>query len=173
MPVLLVAVTLFSGSLVSMMKQRAVNREAAAAAYDIQSLFERMRNEDLEDVYALYNANPMDDPGGPGTAPGNTFAVFGLESPQGPDVPVGRVLLPEVDTAAFGDPPAWQLREDLQDGDLGLPRDLNRDHVVDDQDHALDYAMLPVVARVQWVGEFGVRELEMYTLLTHYRSGDE
>jgi hypothetical protein len=173
MPVLLISVTLFSGTVVSMIRQRSINLEAASAAYDVQSLFERMRNEDLEDLFALYNADPLDDPDGPGTAPGNRFEVDGLTSLDAVPGPVGEVLLPAANAALPGAAPVYELREDLLDAALGMPRDLSGDFVVDGENHAGDYDVLPVVARVHWLGEFGVRELEMYTLLTRYQNEDE
>ena len=172
MPVLLVSMTLFSGTVVSMIRQRSVNRDAALAAQEVQSLFERMRNEDLEDVFALYNADAFDDPGGPGTAPGGAFAVPTLGELNGGQGGVGEVLFPVLNAADPGEAERWELREDADLPELGMPRDLNRDFVIDELSHGEDYAVLPVSARVRWTGQFGPRELEMYTLLTKFRSPD-
>jgi type II secretory pathway pseudopilin PulG len=174
MPILLVAMTLFSATVVSMMRQRTVNSESAVAAQQVQTLFERLRNERLEDAYALYNADDFDDPLGPGTAPGNSFQVDGLlPALDAQNGVVGEIFFPVVNTALVGEPPTFELREDGVDEALGMPRDLNRDHVIDDLDHAGDYILLPVIARVRWQGEFGLRELEMFTLLTAYRDPTE
>ena len=103
MPVLLVSMTLFSGTVVSMIRQRSVNRDAALAASEVQNIFERMRNEDLEEVFALYNEDPFDDPGGPGTAPGSTFQVDALALATGGPAGIGEVIFPVVDAADPGD----------------------------------------------------------------------
>ena len=60
------------------------------------------------------------------------------------------------------------VREDLVDAELGLPRDLNGDNVVDDQNHAGDYIILPVCIVVRWQGMFGERSLRMVTMLTDF-----
>lgn len=42
------------------------------------------------------------------------------------------------------------LREDVVDPAFGLPQDLNGDGLLDGEDHAGDYLLLPVVARFRW-----------------------
>ena len=85
-------------------------------------------------IWALYNADPADDPGGAGTAPGAAFDVAGLAPQLGdPDGMVGQVVFPEV---------AGALREDVADERLGAPRDLNLDGAVDAANHAGDYRVL-------------------------------
>ncbi len=169
MPILLVAISLFSSALVAMFEQREISRERFLASEAVRSEFERMRNEEIGDVYALFNEDPEDDLLGPGTAPGSRFDVFGLDPlADAPDGLAGEVLLPYVNVAEPGMPPVWELREDMEWESLGMPRDLNRDNVVDAVDHSEDYVLLPVEARVEWVGRFGRKELRMYTLLTGY-----
>jgi hypothetical protein len=53
----------------------------------------------------------------------------------------------------------WELREDL------AGRDLNGDGLIDDEDHAGDYRILPVTVRVQWKGARGARQFELHSLL--------
>ena len=42
------------------------------------------------------------------------------------------------------------LREDVFMPELGLPMDLNGDGVIDAQNHALDYKVLPVTIQLRW-----------------------
>ncbi len=173
MPILLVAVSMFSSTLVAMFEQRAVNRESFQASQTVQSTLERIRNERVEDILALYNNDPLDDPLGPGTAPGAGFDIDGLVPlVDDPDGRVGEIILPLVDGADPGDPPLWQLREDADWPELGLPRDLNRDHVLDELDHSGDYSILPVIVRARWQGTFGPREMSIFTIYTRYRIVD-
>ena len=69
MSVLLVALLIFSSSVSGVAKQRTVNRETNLAVAAARNLLETLRSEEFAEVYALYNADPDDDPGGPGTAP--------------------------------------------------------------------------------------------------------
>jgi hypothetical protein len=170
MSILLVAFSMFASTLIAMFRHRALTRESRRASEAIQTMFERMRNEEFADVYRLYNAEPFDDPLGPGTAPGASFDVRGLARlTSAPELPVGVIRFPVLDVAEPGEPPSLELREDLAAPELGMPRDLDRDNVIDGADHAGDYAVLPIVARVEWEGMFGPRETSMYTLLTRYR----
>ena len=57
------------------------------------------------------------------------------------------------------------LREDVEDAELSLPRDLNGDAKIDALDHASDYIVLPVRVVVEWNGYAGPRRLEMFTML--------
>jgi hypothetical protein len=70
----------------------------------------------------------------------------------------GEVLLP---LNALG-----ELREDANNLNFGLPRDLNGDGVVDALDHRADFIVLPARVRIQWTGKSGRRSLEMETLLS-------
>ena len=137
------------------------DRETTLAIHAAQSALERVKGEAFEDAFASFNADPNDDPppGGPGTAPGSAFAVPGLNlRAADPDGFVGQIFFP-------GD--GLVLREDLVDAALGMPRDLNNDVVLDANDHAGDYTVLPVRVRVEWTGETGNRQLEFVTTLTN------
>ena len=61
------------------------------------------------------------------------------------------------------------MREDLADAELGTPRDLNGDCLVDASDHAADYTLLPVVVRLRWQSHHGPREFRLYTALSELR----
>jgi len=54
---------------------------------------------------------------------------------------------------------AFELREDI------AGRDLNGDGVIDGEDHATDYKILPVTVKVEWDGARGEREFEIQTIL--------
>ncbi|MEM1451161.1 MAG: hypothetical protein AAF957_04870 [Planctomycetota bacterium] len=135
-----------------------------------QNTLEAMRNEAFRDVVRMYDADPFNDPGGPGTAPGATFAVASLDpAPDDADGFVGEVLLPVVNVGSEV-APNWQVREDLGERLLGLPRDLTGDAIIDAANHADDYRILPVLVRVRWNGRCGVRELRFFTSLTEMSS---
>jgi hypothetical protein len=133
------------------------NRESHLAMLAARSAVEQLRGEPFAQAFATFNADPSDDPGGPGTAPGSGFDVPGLSPQRGdPDGRVGQILFP-------GD--GSQLREDAADPGLGLPRDLSGDGLVDAADHATDYVLLPLRVRLRWRGKSGDREVEYVTYL--------
>jgi hypothetical protein len=83
--------------------------------------------------------------------------VPGLDvRPDDSDGHVGRIGVPSV---------AGALREDAQSIELGLPRDLDGDSLVDERDHASDYRILPVRVEVEWQSPLGPRRIEMFTML--------
>ncbi len=93
--VMLVAVSIFYQMVLSTKRLRILNHENAVAIEAARAVVERMRNEDFEQVFALYNADPTDDPAGPGTAPGHRFPVESLDPlPAAADGCVGEVELP-------------------------------------------------------------------------------
>ena len=107
----------------------------------------------FQEIFARYNSDPSDDPGGPGTAAGNDFAVRGLgPALDDADGFVGEYVFPELPTGVGS---AVALREDLDLPELGMPRDLNGDGAQDALDHAGDYVILPVAIRVRWRGAAG------------------
>ena len=142
-----------TGIVASTSRQRLINAENARAADAARATLETLRAEPLSQIFALYNADPADDPAG--GAPGDRFSVPGLQDDAGGDL-VGRVVFPTI---------AGALREDVDDPVLGLPRDLNGDRVIDDLDHALDYAFLPVRVVVEWSSKAGPRRVELNTTL--------
>ena len=157
---------MLTSTLVANARQRHINRETALAVEAARDIFERMRNEDFDQVFALYNAQAADDPAGAGSAPGNVFDVPELRLPPGSQRrAVGEIVLPALQT----DTGTWQLREDFDDAELGLPRDLNGDAIVDDLDHAFDCMLLPVRVELEWEGLYGARRLSVSTLLADFR----
>ena len=163
--ILAVSFGMFSTTMIANNRTRSINRDTALSAEAARVIFETMRNLDTSELYALYNSVPGDDPGGAGTAPGADFAVLGLDPvPGDADGMVGRICLAE--RLAGG---RWQLREDVIDPALGLPRDLNGDSIIDDLDHAQDYLVFPVRVELDWQGRFGARHMTVSTMLTRFR----
>lgn len=168
-PLILVAAGMVASTMLANAQRKRTNGENALAATAGQELLERMRNEDFAALFTLYNTDPFDDPLGPGTAPGNRFAVQGLSPPSGvADGTVGEVILPQVNTGGPIDV-RLELREDFVAPELGLPRDLNGDLIVDDRDHSGDYRVLPVSVSLRWQGVNGERSFRMHTLLVPWR----
>lgn len=168
MPIILFASSMLLSTILATKRQRSIGRENAIAVEACRSVIEQMRNEDFDQVVVLYNPEPMDDPAGPGTAPGHRFAIPGLRpAPDSPDGMIGEVVLPFRDLST-GPLPDWQLREDLADEDLGMPRDLDGDFQIDDVDHTNDYRILPVRVEAAWEGELGVRRFRIFTVLMEF-----
>ncbi len=141
------------------------HREHRVAQKAAERIVDELQRASFSDVYALYNDDPFDDPGGLETAPGNRFWVPELApSPHRPTGPVGRISFPTLYN--FND--GLLLREDVLDPALGMPRDLNGDSRVDQLDHSKDYTLLPVTIRIEWHGEAGPSVLETRTLLADY-----
>ncbi len=157
MGVLTVAVFLFTGVIASSSRIGSEKRQQSVAAHAARSQLERLRGLPFEQVWALCNERTDDDPAGAGTAPGPHFSVPGLDvRPDDSDGHVGRIGVPSV---------AGALREDAQSIELGLPRDLDGDSLVDERDHASDYRILPVRVEVEWQSPLGPRRIEMFTML--------
>ncbi len=182
MSVMVVAASIFAQMLVGTNRLRQLNRENTLAADAARVVVEEMRNAPFLEVYRRYNESPDDDPLGKGTAPGHLFdvpALAALESaPQGK---AGRITFPSrevqvttTQTTGFGKAAitttttttVWQLGEDHQDEELGMPRDLNGNNVVDVLDHSSDYIVLPVRVQVNWQSPTGPRYLEIVTQLS-------
>jgi hypothetical protein len=133
------------------------NRETALASRAAQSMIEELKSTAFEEVFVRYNATTADDPAG--TSPGQDFAVAGLE-PQKDDADglAGSIEFPGTGAT---------LREDVEDVELGMPRDLNGDGPpLDADDHADDYRILPVRIVVRWNGQNGARTFQLVTVLT-------
>ncbi|MBM3976393.1 MAG: type II secretion system protein [Planctomycetes bacterium] len=155
MVVLTVAVSMLAGSMSSAARLGPVQRENALAGEGARRMLETLRGQPFMDIYALYNADPSDDPGGAGTAPGSGFAIQGLE-PLADDADglPGEILFPTQT------PPLFENGTWLE---LGLPRDLDLDGVIDATDHSDDYQILPIEVRIRWRGVNGARSLSLYT----------
>jgi prepilin-type N-terminal cleavage/methylation domain-containing protein len=163
MAVLATAYVGYSKSVVASMQASRSEREGALAAASARQLIAELQASPFDQVWALYNDDGSDDPGGPNTAPGPNVHVPGLNAVDGdPDGMAVQVILPSVDVAGVP-----QLREDLPNDSLGCPRDLNGDGATDAFDHSGDYQILPVVVRVRWRGTGGAATYELRTSLVN------
>ena len=162
--ILTVSVYLLTSTVTAALGHSSVKRERSLAVDASMNLLERMRAEPFEELFARYNSDTEDDPGGAGTAPGRHFQVPGLD----PATSAAEVIVPGVEVA----PGDWQLREDQSLTQLTLPRDLNGDLMIDDVDHADDYIVLPVLVRVSWEGSSGRRQFEMATMFAQLEKAD-
>jgi type II secretory pathway pseudopilin PulG len=155
MVVLTVAVSMLASSMSSAARLGPVQRENALAGEAARRILETLRNEPYDQIYASFNGDPSDDPAGAGSAAGSGFAVAGLApADDDPDGFPGEILFP---TQA---PPLLEAGTWLE---LGMPRDLDLDGVIDAADHAGDYRILPIEVRVRWKGTSGMRQLSLYT----------
>ena len=153
----------FTHSILRAVTTNESTRESALAGEAARQMLETLQGATFKDTFALYNANPADDPGVAGSAPGSGFAVPGLEPADGDaDGMVGEIIFPASDAAP------GVLREDLANAALGMPRDLNCDDAIDADNHADDYRLLPVIVRLTWQGSSGVTRVEFCTLLGDY-----
>jgi hypothetical protein len=163
MAVLVVGVLGYSKSIMSARLSIQRIHELDRAAQSAREMLERIEAEAFADAFRRFNADPTDDPGGAGTAPGASFAINGLSAvPGDADGMAGEVIFPVRPGVAS------QLREDVLMPELGMPRDLSGDGVVDAGDHALDYKLLPVIVRVTWRSSSGPASYELKTLLANY-----
>src|SRR5688572_32908089 len=167
--VLLAAVSISSNTPAATARQRVMQRESALAAEAARTQIELMLNRPFRDRYALFNADPTDDPAGAGTAPGSRFAVPGLPSlPGTPGGLAGTIRFPVLNVGAPS-APAWELREDVVDAALSMPRDLDSDFRVDALDHSDDYTRLPVEVVVEWQGRVGRQRYRLISLMVEIR----
>jgi len=136
-----------------------VNTESGIAQQAARQMLERMQDTTFAQIFATYNTVTADDPSGVGTAPGRNFVVAGLTPlANDADGSVGEILFPMNGS---------QLRENVTDTALGMPRDLNGDSITDSADHAANYVLLPVTLRLRWRGAAGPRTMNVRHLLTN------
>jgi len=134
------------------------NDETGVSREGASSMLDTLRGTPFAEVFARFDATSGDDPAG-GASPGAGFSVLGLDPvPGDPDGLVGEIQFP-------GD--GVTLREDFQDRELGMPRDLNGDGVIDSLDHSTDYIVLPVRVRILWRTTHGTRTLDLVTTLAN------
>ena len=162
--VLLMTLLFFSQSMGSAVALSGVNRETGLATEGVREIVERMQGtEDFALVFRLYNDYPDDDPDEPGTAPGAGFAVAGLDpTDDDADGLVGEIRFPTLPGVA-----GPELREDVVDEALGMPRDLDGDGLPGAGDKKGTYRLLPVEVTLRWKGKTGVRSLQLQTLLAN------
>jgi hypothetical protein len=165
MVLLAVALVGFTSVTTSSMVANETINEVARGKQRARAEMEIVQAADFSEAFALFNADPTDDPEGVGTAPGNFIAVPELELlAADPDGFVGEIIMP----TAVGMGGGLELREDLTIPQLGMPRDLNGDGVVDALDHSGDYLILPVLVRLDWRSGSGPARVEFKTLLANF-----
>ena len=159
--ILTVCCGMLTNTIVATVTHSQVKREQAVAVEAARGVIEDMHNGEFPFLFALYNADPTDDPAGEGTAPGKHFDVPGLDAAVDDlDGLVGEVIL-TAEAAPMLETTEWE--------ELGLPRDLNGDLEIDDEDHSGDYLVLPVKVLLRWEGRAGIRQFEMSTMLADIR----
>jgi prepilin-type N-terminal cleavage/methylation domain-containing protein len=162
--VLLFGLLGFSQAVLRSVKTNDATREEALASEAARRMLETLQSQEFADVFRLYNANPNDDPGLPGSAPGANFAVAGLNAlADDADGFVGEIIFP-VNAGAPG-----VLREDVVSIPLGMPRDIDGDEVLDAADHSDDYRVLPVVVRITWRGSATTERVDFRTVLGNFQ----
>ena len=160
---LLFAVLCLAQAITASMSLSRENRETALALEAARRVAERIRSQPFAQVFAMYNSTDVDDP--PGVSPGPAFDVRGLEAAEGDaDGFPGEIVLPET----IGPGGEVELREDLVDDGLGMPRDLDGLNGVDTTDHALDYQVLPLLVRVEWWSNGQNRRVELQTIVGNH-----
>lgn len=153
--ILTVAVGYMARTVGSVGRLGPVSRETGRAVDAARATVEQLRSGDFTQIFVDYNEDPADDPGGAGTSPGADFVAFGLVPQTGdPDGMVGKIRFPVVGT---------ELREDVVDAGLGMPRDLNGDGAIDALDHSGDYEILPFSITLEWNGRTGNRSTELFS----------
>lgn len=158
--ILAVAISGICGSMLSALALDRVNRETTLARSAARRLLEEARGVPFAEIFATYNASTADDVGLTNPARGANFAVDGLDpATDDADGICGRVMFPTIAVGALE-----ELREDSTDAALGMPRDLNGDGP-DVVDHAGDYNLLPIRARVEWNGISGRRRFDLETMV--------
>ncbi len=154
--VLTVAVYLMSSTITATMGHSAKRKERTLALEAAMNTLETMRALPFRELCLLYNSDPLDDPDGPNTAPGNTFEVNGLTPGQNATA-AGVILMPTFN---------GKVREDVIMPALGMPRDLSGDFVVDALDKTKNHVILPISVRINWVGSAGESELEVTSMFS-------
>jgi prepilin-type N-terminal cleavage/methylation domain-containing protein len=163
--ILTVSTFMLSSTITSAVSHSEIKRERALAVEAAMNTLESMRAYPFSEIFAQFNATPDDDPDGVGTGPGMHFAAPGLKVLDDDlDGFCGRILLPsETDL----------LYENVEILDLGLPRDLDGDLQVDEDEHSADYLILPAKVFVEWEGAGGRRVFEMSTQFSAFRKDDD
>ena len=149
--VLVIAVGSSLASMVTYHDLAESDRELVLAYAEAERMIEEIRSQNFADVFAMYNSTSKDDP--VGVAPGANFDVVGLTGCDGASV--GSITFPVIDgNEGF-------LREDLDMPELGLPRDLNGDGLVDGNDHSADMILLPMMVQLDWSSRGGTRTVQI------------
>jgi Tfp pilus assembly protein PilV len=161
---LLIGITAISRLTIGVTRASSMARDTELATEAAKAILERIQAEAFAQAFRSFNTTGADDPGLPNTSPGANFDVPGLRAtPDDPDGQPGEVVFP----CSPSDP--TQLREDVVDAELGMPRDLNGDGLIDAANHATNYKLLPVLVRVRWQAADGTTgRVTLKTMLANY-----
>ena len=155
--ILVVGVLGMIAAVIAGMRLAAVNRETSAAHEAARAVIERMQSTAFSQIFATYDSDPANDPGGAGTAPGAKFAVAGLVAQKNDlDGLAGDVLFPTIQVGGVD-----RLSESVTDARWRMPADLNADGIVSAGAMPGTYMILPVRVHVQWRGAGGNRHLDL------------
>jgi hypothetical protein len=155
--ILAVAVSSLVGATFSALRLDRVNESRAAASQALRSVVEDMKALELTLVYSAFNTSPDDDPDPDYDYRSWLDLTDRLPVGMFGTAPVAEILLPE--------DPQGQLREDLVEPLLGMPRDLDGDGFPDGNDHSADYQLLPVLLRLEWDSPTGLQTIQVATVL--------
>lgn len=165
--VIALAVVAFAGmalmdAMFGTQKLISASKENTYAMNAAREKLEEVRRYTFADIFAYYNNNAADDPGGAGTAPGNSFTVSGLYVQSGDtDGMAGRIIFPQSGT---------NLIETYVDTSMGMPstgKDMNGDGVINSASRNSDYIVLPVKISIEWRSGDGVnRTYSLNTFIT-------
>ena len=139
------------------------NRETAVASDVMRGVIEELQQADFSGLFASYNADATDDPGGAGTGAGPYFDAPGFAARRGDaDGRVGEISFPTPAGA-----PATLT--EVPDAPFPYcPRDLDLNGDARGADVTDTYRILPVRVRMEWRGVSGDRVLELATILAEY-----
>lgn len=157
--ILSVAVYILTSTVMATVSHSVVRGERERAVEAAMNMVEGIRALPQQDVFALFNGEPGDDPYGAGTGPGRHFEVPSLNpivDDKGVPRPVGTVLLPGTGS---------ELIETATQPEFGLPRDLDGNLIVSGGNVANRYIVLPLIVRVEWESRLGPRKFELPTML--------
>ena len=163
------AMGIYSSTVLATARMREITRGNTVAIAAARTTLALLRAVAFRAVFARFNSDPSDDPGGVGTAPGSTFPVPDLELLPGVDAPVlGTIIFPVVQRGG-GENPGFRLSEENQNERLGMPRDLNGDSRIDGDPREDDYRILPIQVLIAWHDRSGDREARVYSTLAGFR----
>lgn len=161
MAVTVIALTALVSSMLASARLHRTSSETAVAQRAAAQLLERLQGLPFDEIFASYNNDASDDGGLSAPAAGPNFAVPSLDAlATDADGLCGEVSFPTFDNAG-----TLELREDVVDAALGLPRDLDLDGAIDALDHSGDYRLLPVRISIRWRGVDGERAIRLETVL--------
>jgi len=142
--ILVVAAGGLISTVISTSKLSRVTEESSDAYEAARAITETIYATNPGEVFATFNAAPF-------------FTVPGLNLQDGDaDGFVGQIIFPTI---------GGELREDSVNAELGMPRDLNGDGVIDALDHSDDYTILPLTLRMQWKGVSGNEAADLTMLI--------